>query len=564
MEHISLYRRFRPSTFDKVIGQRHVVRTLTNQIKTNRVGHAYLFTGTRGTGKTSCAKIFARAVNCLRPVDGSPCGECEVCRALDSGASIDIIEMDAASNNRVDEIRDLKENVQYRPTVGKYKVYIIDEVHMLTTSAFNALLKTLEEPPEYVIFILATTEVQKLPQTILSRCMRFDFRLVSKEELVGLLKRIFDEMNVKYDERALQLIAVAGEGSVRDTLSVADMCLSYGGDEITYEDALEITATTSYDTLEELAFDILDGRVGDALNTTDRLLSLGRTTLSKDLASYFGELITIKNVPSYTPDGLTAEQVERLDKKLVGYTNYRLARTMDVMCALEGDLRYSTQPKVLFEAAIVKCCELTTEINIDGLTGRIKDLEKKLADLEKNGVRVPENAISATVIKEQTDTVPARQTPEDTKEKPPKSKLDDVNELLTKVAERQVEVVFEETNKEEDESSVYLAGEIWGRVLMRLSDSDEMMLKMAASCVEGGYKIVDNDFILETADNATYNIFIREEYRAVMQKLIREESGTDYTFVCVRAKEKEESVRPEDRLTLDRLFNGEIKIRPKK
>lgn len=561
-----MYRRFRPSSFDQVIGQKHVVRTLTNQIKNDRIGHAYLFTGTRGTGKTSCAKIFARAVNCLHPVNGSPCGTCEVCRAIDSGASIDVIEMDAASNNRVDEIRELKENVQYRPTVGRYKVYIIDEVHMLTTSAFNALLKTLEEPPEYVIFILATTEVQKLPQTILSRCMRFDFRLVSKEELVGLLRRIFEELNVQYDERALSLIAAGGEGCVRDTLSIADMCLSYGGDKITYEDALEITSTTSFDTLDQLAFEILKGDVAEALSGADRLLTLGRNTLAKDLAAYFGELLNLKNVAGYTPDGMTDEQIEKAEQKLSDFSNFRIARAMDILCSLEGDIRYSSQPKVLVEAAIVKCCELTTEVTPEGLTNRIKELEKKIADYEKNGIKVaetakiePQKAVPETAER----TIAQEEIPTETAVAKEKDKIADINELLTKVAETQVEVVFEDRPKEE-ESNVFLAGEIWDKVVLRLADADMMMLKMAASCVEGGYKIVGNDFVLETDDNATYSVFSREEYRTVMQKLIREESGTEYRFVCTRANEKQDKISAEDKLTLDRLFNGEVKIRPKK
>ncbi|MDD3947443.1 MAG: DNA polymerase III subunit gamma/tau, partial [Clostridia bacterium] len=220
MAHVSLYRRFRPTSWDKVIGQDHIVTTLVNQIKSDAVSHAYLFTGTRGTGKTSCAKIFARAVNCLDPQNGSPCGVCAHCLALAEPSNLDIIEMDAASNNGVDEIRELKENVQYPPTAAKYKVYIIDEVHMLSGAAFNALLKTLEEPPKHVIFILATTEVHKLPQTILSRCLRFDFRLVPKDKLVALLAEVFTETSYTFEKEALELLALHGEGSVRDTLSI--------------------------------------------------------------------------------------------------------------------------------------------------------------------------------------------------------------------------------------------------------------------------------------------------------------------------------------------------------
>ena len=553
MEHISLYRRFRPATFDKVIGQKHVVRTLTNQIKNDRIGHAYLFTGSRGTGKTSCAKIFARAVNCLNPIDGSPCGECEVCKALANPANIDIIEMDAASNNGVDEIRELKENAQYRPTVGRYKVYIIDEVHMLTASAFNALLKTLEEPPQHVIFILATTEVQKLPQTILSRCMRFDFRLVAKEELVGLLNRIFTELGVEADPRALQVIAAGGEGCVRDTLSLADMCLSYGGNKVTYEDALEITASTSIDALDDLAGAILEGRTADALTKAEALISSGRNTLSKDLASYFMDMLNLKNVPDAIPDGMTKEEAEVVKKRISDHSNYRISRVMDIMCGLESAMRYSSQPKVMFEAAIVRACELTTETDLDGLTNRIKELEKKLADIEKTGVKV-------TAVESKKDPVaPVASEPAVA---PAEKKTTDINDLLSSMAEQRVEVVF--NDKAEDKGDSYLAEEIWSKLVTALADADEMMLKMAASCVESGYKISGNKYVLETSDNATYNLFNRPEYREVMQKLIRRESGKEYDFVCVMANEKEQKVNARDRITLDQLFNGDVKVRPVK
>lgn len=550
MEHISLYRRFRPDTFDKVIGQKHIVRTLTNQIKNNRIGHAYLFTGSRGTGKTSCAKIFARAVNCLNPVDGSPCGKCEACIRLSTPDNIDIIEIDAASNNGVDEIRELKENAQYRPTFGRYKVYIIDEVHMLSTAAFNALLKTLEEPPEHVIFILATTEVQKLPQTILSRCMRFDFRLVNKDELIGLLKRIFAELNVEVDARAYGLIAAGGEGCVRDALSLADMCLSYGGDKITYEDALEITSATNFAALDELAGAMLDGRCGDALSSVDKLLNAGRTTVTKDLAAYFMDMLNMKNVKGSIPDSLTEEDAERIRKRLDAHSNYRIARIMDIMCSLENAVRFSSQPKVLIEAAIVRSCELVTELNLDGLTNRVKELEKKVADMEKNGVVV---ATKTTEKKEEAET----EAPPNKKEEEKKT---DINELLSSMADEQVAVVFEDSPL--DNRSEYEAGEIWNKVLIRLEENNEMMLKMAASCIERGYRVEGDKFILETDDNATVALFNREEYHNILQELIRTESGKNYVFSCVRPTVKEK-VNAEDRVTLDKLFNGEVKIKKK-
>ncbi len=550
MEHISLYRRFRPATFDKVIGQKHIVRTLTNQIKNNRIGHAYLFTGTRGTGKTSCAKIFARAVNCLNPIDGSPCGECEVCRSFANSSNIDILEIDAASNNGVDEIRDIKENAQYRPAVGRYKVYIIDEVHMLSTAAFNALLKTLEEPPEHVIFILATTEVHKLPQTILSRCMRFDFRLVGKDELIGLLTRIFDELGVEADPRALGLIAAGGEGCVRDTLSLADMCLSYGGDKITYEDALEITCTTAFSALDELAIAILDGRCGDALRVADRLLGAGRNTLAKDLAGYFMDMLNLKNVPEVQPDGLTDEEAERIRLKLNDYSNYRIARIMDIMSSLENAIRFSSQPKVMIEAAIIRACELITEIDLDGLTNRVKELEKRLADMEANGVAVK------MPVEVKSDEEVEEAEPEEEKKK------GDLNELLSSVAESEAEVVFEGTPSSSQGDSL-LAEEIWGKVLLKLNDSDAMMLKMAVAGVRGGYSIEDDKYILETDDNATLQLLNRDEYRNIIQDLIREIGGKKYVFICVKPK-GDKKVNTEDIVTLDKLFNGSIKIRPKK
>ena len=238
--YLALYRKFRPNTFDEVIGQDHIIKTLKNQIEMKQISHAYLFCGSRGTGKTSVAKIFAKAVNCQNPQNGSPCFECEVCKNLQNSNNIDIIEIDAASNNRVDEIRDLRDKVKYPPIYGKYKVYIIDEVHMLTDSAFNALLKTLEEPPKHIIFILATTEPQKLPATILSRVLRFDFKLVGQQKLEDLIKNIFKKSNISFDNESISLIAKSGNGSVRDALSIADMCSSFSNNNIKYNDVLAV------------------------------------------------------------------------------------------------------------------------------------------------------------------------------------------------------------------------------------------------------------------------------------------------------------------------------------
>ena len=301
MEHLALYRKYRPKTFEEVIGQDHITKTLANQILAGKISHAYLFTGTRGTGKTSIAKIFAKAVNCENTQTGSPCGECEVCKRLAQDNDINIVEIDAASNNKVDDIRELREKVKFAPIGAKYKVYIIDEVHMLSDSAFNALLKTLEEPPKYVIFILATTEVHKLPATILSRCVRFDFRLVSVADLSKLLARIFDKEGIKYDAEALKLIASAGEGSVRDTLSIADCVNAYSNGNVTKENTLKVLGTTDYDLLVEFFDKIIQKDIGGMLSLINEMDSKGKnlSVFAKDVSKHARDLLAIKTYNSY-------------------------------------------------------------------------------------------------------------------------------------------------------------------------------------------------------------------------------------------------------------------------
>ncbi len=542
MEYTSIYRRFRPKTFDEVIGQNHIVRTLTNQIKSDAVRHAYLFTGTRGTGKTSCAKIFAKAVNCLSPKNGSPCNECEVCRTLAENTGVDVIEIDAASNNGVDEIRTIKENVMYRPTVGRYKVYIIDEVHMLSASAFNAFLKTLEEPPEHIIFILATTEVQKIPQTILSRCIRFDFRLVETEELVGLLKKIFDKLGVEYDERALLKIAVSGEGSVRDTLSAADMCMSYCGGKITYEDALEVLCATDFNELDELAGAILDGNTGNALSGADRLLRMGRTTLGRDLANYFNELITIKNVQGYRPKTMTKEEYATLADRAERYSDYRIGRAMEIMAGVENQLRFASQPRILMEASIVKACSLVTETTVEGVEGRIRDLEEQLEYLKRNGVTVTANNNA-----EKVESSAGRQE---------KKKKTDITELLATVAvEKETETpLFDETETTDEKGR-----EIWARVQERLAASNELLLQIACEGIKGGYVVSGSEFVLTVTDNATFERLNKPEANKTMNDIISRESDGKLRFVC--RKQEAKGVSQESRAKLNDMFSGQIKFK---
>ena len=277
MSYVALYRKFRPAEFSEVKGQEHIVTTLQNQIKANRIGHAYLFCGTRGTGKTSIAKIFAKAVNCESPVDGSPCGECATCKSIAAGTSMNVIEIDAASNNGVDNIREIRENVAYSPTEGKYKVYIIDEVHMLSIGAFNALLKTLEEPPEYVIFILATTEAHKIPITILSRCQRYDFKRITAETICARLSELMDKESVEVEEKALRYIAKAADGSMRDALRLLDQCIAfYLGKKLTYDNVLEVLGALDTDVYSSLLRKIIKKDIPAVMGDVESIVMQGR------------------------------------------------------------------------------------------------------------------------------------------------------------------------------------------------------------------------------------------------------------------------------------------------
>lgn len=351
--YLALYRKFRPAEFDGLIGQEHITRTLRNQIERGQIGHAYLFCGSRGTGKTSTAKIFARAINCEHPVSGSPCGKCPTCVGLKSSSNIDIVEIDAASNNGVDEIRDLREKIKYAPSVGKYKVYIIDEVHMLTTGAFNALLKTLEEPPSHAVFILATTEVHKLPATILSRVMRFDFKLISTNEIANHLSKVFDESGFIYEPSAVKLIASAGEGSVRDALSIADMCASFCDNNITYQGVVDVLGMNGRDVILSLIRSILNDDIAQFFNEFHSLVSKGKnlTLTTSEITKAFRDMLVIKScgVDSELidwPSDLLPELQKLCDNTSIG----RINRCMQAFSRIETELKYTTNPQLLIEA----------------------------------------------------------------------------------------------------------------------------------------------------------------------------------------------------------------------
>lgn len=354
MAYVALYRKFRPHNFRDMVGQEHITKTLRNQIKNSRVAHAYLFSGGRGSGKTTTAKILARAVNCSNPIDGEPCNECEVCKQALEGALIDISEIDAASNNGVDNIRDIREEVEFIPTSGKYRVYIIDEVHMLSTGAFNALLKTLEEPPKHVIFILATTEPQKLPVTILSRCQRFDFKRISIDDIIKRLKIICNESNIEIEDGALKIIAKMSDGAMRDAISILERCVADGSEKISENQIRELVGIPEIDYLLGITNDILNGDAMKVLQDSEYLINSG-----KDLDVFTWELIKFIRdlLMLHISDNLVVykdEEKAKMQALLNNCTKERLLELITEISLLQNSMKWATDKEVIFETGLVR------------------------------------------------------------------------------------------------------------------------------------------------------------------------------------------------------------------
>ena len=384
MSYTALYRKWRPHTFDDVKGQDHIVTTLQNQIRAQRIGHAYLFCGTRGTGKTTVAKILARSVNCEAPIDGSPCGECPSCKQIAAGTSLNVVEIDAASNNGVENIREIRDQVQYPPTEGKYRVYIIDEVHMLSTGAFNALLKTLEEPPSYVIFILATTEVHKIPITVLSRCQRYDFRRITVDTIADRLKELTDAEGMPVEERALRYVAKAGDGSMRDALSLLDQCAAFHfGETLTYEHVLDVLGAVDNSVFRELFLAVVEGRTKDCILKLEEMVIQGRelSQFVVDFIWFLRNLLLLK----------TAEDAEELldmsednlkllreDAKLADEST--LMRYIRVFSELSNQIRFAAQKRVLIELAFIKLTKPQMEQDLESVLERLAALERQMEE----------------------------------------------------------------------------------------------------------------------------------------------------------------------------------------
>ena len=422
MSYTALYRKFRPDNFADVKGQDHIVTTLTNQIKHNRIGHAYLFCGTRGTGKTTVAKILAKAVNCEHPVNGSPCNECAMCKAIQAGTAMNVIEIDAASNNGVDNIREIREEVSYRPTEGKYKVYIIDEVHMLSTGAFNALLKTLEEPPSYVMFILATTEAHKIPITILSRCQRYDFHRITIDTIAARLDELLKVEGVEAEEKAVRYVAKAGDGSMRDALSLLDQCIAfYLGQELTYDKVLEVLGAVDTEVFSKLLRKVIRGDVTGSIHILEELIVGGRelSQFVGDFTWYMRNLLLVKT--SENPEeaiDVSSDNMKLLKEESTMLDVETLMRYIRIFSDLSNQIRYATQKRVLVEIALIKLCRPAMETNLDSVLDRLRVLEQRMDERPVQQVIVQQGsgkmpAETEAVQEPAGNKAPAKAAPED-------------------------------------------------------------------------------------------------------------------------------------------------------
>ena len=473
--HKALYRVYRPKTFGDVVGQEHIVKTLKNQIKNNNIGHAYLFSGTRGTGKTSTAKIFARAVNCLNPINEEPCNECEICIDALNDNIMDIVEIDAASNNSVDDIRELRESVKYTPSKAKYKVYIIDEVHMLSQGAFNALLKTLEEPPSYVIFILATTEPHKIPATILSRCQRFDFKRVSSKDIASRMSYICKKENIEAEEKALSLIARNSQGALRDALSILDQCMSFGNEKIEYNDVIELLGTVNIDELFELSQSIIDENTKKSLEILNEFIIWGKDirNLINDLIDHFRNLMVCKVSKDLDEIiSLPEESIERLKEQSQNVNINDLIRILNILSETQDSMKSSSNTRILAEVTIMKIAQPMFDESKEALIKRIENLEEKI---ESGNIKV------STVQIEQSKDVKSQIIEDD------------------KVEENKEDVAYEEVKSED----VRLVESSWKKITQKIKD--DRKLSVAALLKEvNTFNVKDNILYLIFNDNFSF------------------------------------------------------------
>ena len=476
--HKALYRVYRPKNFSDVVGQEHIVRTLKNQIESNNVGHAYLFCGTRGTGKTSTAKIFSRAVNCTNLHNDEPCNECENCREILEDKTMDVVEIDAASNNSVDDIRELRENVKYSPAKAKYKVYIIDEVHMLSQGAFNALLKTLEEPPSYVIFILATTEPHKIPATILSRCQRFDFKRVTVKDISSRMRYICEKEGIEADEKALNLIARNSQGALRDALSILDQCISFEGNKISYNDVIELLGSVNIEQLFDLAESIIKEDTRKSLQILNDFIIWGKDVrnLVNDLIDHFRNLMVCKisndldeiiSLPEETID-LLKQQAETID------TN-NLIRILNILSETQDGMKISSNPRVLMEVTMMKIAQPMFDESKEALIKRIENLEQKI---ESGNIKVNHISTNQTV-----------------------DNFNENNQQNNNTVEKQEDENIEYENLKGDD--IKLVEKSWKKILQKMKEDKNQVIRALLQDVDS-FNISEDTLYIIFTDNYSF------------------------------------------------------------
>ncbi len=519
----ALYRQYRPKTFDEVLGQKHITTTLKNQIVNGNIGHAYLFSGTKGTGKTSTAKIFSRAVNCLNPKDGNPCNECEICKGILDESIMDVIEMDAASNRKIEDIRELREKVVYPPSKTRYKIYIIDEVHMLTNEAFNALLKTLEEPPKHLIFILATTESEKLPQTILSRCQRFDFKRITTKDIINNMEKICEQLNIKVEDRALSLIARNSDGAMRDALSLLDQCISYKEEKLTYEDALDILGIANMELLFKMVEDIRKKELEKALLKIDDIVQNGKDIhqFIKDLIYHFRNLLISKTANNAIEImDMDEETFHMYLEQSKSMSMDYILNSLDILTECEKQAKWVTRPRIILEIAIIKLINLEEQVTLE-------DRVKKLEMIISSGDIVLNKHEKEKEHKEKLESVE------------PEIKREKIEKPNDKVEKKESSRVFDDSK----ELSYQTIIDEWSQILKVVKDARP---STHALLMEGELVSFENN-ILNIGYKDGYGIhrelISSDENKKLVKKILSSyfNKNIDVDFIMIEGKEKEKN-----------------------
>lgn len=524
----AFYRKYRPSTFTSVVGQEHITKTLENAVKSGKTSHAYLFTGSRGTGKTSCAKILSKAVNCLNPIDGNPCNECEICRGIDNGSILDIIEIDAASNNGVDNIRDLREEANFTPANAKYRVYIIDEVHMLSIGAFNALLKTLEEPPAHVIFILATTEVHKLPSTILSRCQRFDFKRIEPESIAERLKEVATKENLNLADDGAMLIARIADGAMRDALSLLDRCSSVEG-VIDSTAVAKSAGLAGREYIFELCDSIIEKNPAKALEIVDKLYndSCDMERLITELTSHFRNLMVSKAVKNFESMIICSQgEIDIIRQQSEKTTLATIMSCIDILTASASTMKQGANRRTSAELCIIRLCTPSLDTDVNAILRRLSELESVI---KSGNIKVKTEPV-APVKEEPKEVVKVQETKPEPK---PEPKKEDPKPVAPPVKEEKVQPAPQQMGT--------IPFDRWPEVLDKLYENDKSLIVM----LSGSSAFVHQDKYLLIKGSPVLEMYLKTgEYSKIIKQAVLDVTGKNYTLAVYNNKQEEAPKNP--------------------